>query len=93
MSHEFGNIDTWTRDKLEKVKNYLDAYLVALKNQNFRLEYIDAFAGSGTVTRQVSMPKESLFDSDQDVRLKDFIDGSARIALQTDPTFEKYTFI
>ena len=67
--------------------------MIALKNQNFRLEYIDAFAGSGYVTRKVAMSGETLFDSDETVYLRDFIDGSARIALQTVPPFSRYTFI
>lgn len=93
MSHEFGNIDLWTRDKLIKVRQYLDAYLVALKNKNFDLEYIDAFAGTGYVTRHAKVPCRLLFDEEQTVSLREFIDGSARLALQTDPSFNKYTFI
>lgn len=93
MSHEFGNIDSWTRDKLEKVEAYLAAYLLALKKQKFTLEYIDAFAGSGFVTRKIEIAPETLFDDDESIRLKDFIDGSARVALQTVPPFAKYTFI
>lgn len=40
---------TWTLEKLEILERYLDAYTTALKNQRFRLVYIDAFAGSGEV--------------------------------------------
>jgi len=93
MSHEFGNIDHWTKDKLAKVKDYLDSYLVALKNKSFRLEYIDAFAGTGYVTRKNQVRGDSLFEQDETVSLIDFIDGSARLALQTDPPFAQYTFI
>lgn len=93
MSHTFGNIDSWTKDKLEKIEAYLGAYLTALKNQNFALEYIDAFAGTGYVTRKVEMSAESLFDSEETIKLRDFIDGSARVALRTDPPFSKYRFI
>lgn len=93
MAHKFGNIDTWTSDKLEKVEAYLDAYLTALKNQNFKLEYIDAFAGTGFVTRKIPVKGETLFELDETVRLKDFIDGSARVALQTSPPFSVYRFI
>ena len=93
MSHDFGNIDAWTKDKLDKVRDYLDAYLIALKNQNFRLEYIDAFAGTGYVTRKFNVAPQTLFELEETVTLKDFIDGSARVALQTEPPFAKYTFI
>lgn len=93
MAHEFGNLDLWTKDKLVKVKEYLDAYLIAMKNQRFELEYIDAFAGTGYVTREVTVAPRLLFEETQLVSIKDFIDGSAKLALQTNPPFSKYTFI
>jgi len=39
----------WTVIKLEVVEKYLDFYFKAMKNQNFELCYIDAFAGEGEV--------------------------------------------
>lgn len=93
MLHEFGNINSWTADKLEKVKKYLDAYLVALKNQPFQLEYIDVFAGTGYVNRKIDVAPPTLFDSESVITLKEFIDGSARVALQTSPPFSQYRFI
>ena len=33
----------WTEDKLDILEGYLDSYTTALKNQPFRLVYIDAF--------------------------------------------------
>lgn len=44
---EFGS--GWTVVKLEAVENYLASYTTALKNSNFKLCYIDAFAGSGSI--------------------------------------------
>ncbi|MYB30737.1 MAG: three-Cys-motif partner protein TcmP [Cenarchaeum sp. SB0663_bin_5] len=44
---EFGG--TWTQDKLDMLESYLNAYTTALKNKNFRLIYIDGFAGTGSV--------------------------------------------
>lgn len=93
MAHEFGNISSWTKDKLDRVQEYLDRYMVAMKNQRFHLEYIDAFAGTGFVNHKFKVAPRSLFDSEETVSLKEFIDGSARIALQTDPSFSRYTFI
>lgn len=93
MAHEFGNIDSWTKEKLERVKEYLNRYLVALKNQDFRLEYIDAFAGTGYVTGKFTVPAQTLFDTEETISLKNFIDGSARVALQTSPPFSQYIFI
>lgn len=45
---EFGG--TWTRDKLDMLEHYLDAYTTVMKKQHFfRLIYIDGFAGTGGV--------------------------------------------
>ncbi len=44
---EFGNV--WTEAKLNAIERYLQFYTTALKNQNFRLCYLDAFAGSGSI--------------------------------------------
>ena len=40
----------WTVQKLDAVENYLKFYTTVLKNQSFKLCYIDAFSGSGNVT-------------------------------------------
>lgn len=40
---------TWTLLKLEILEKYLAFYTNALKNQDFKLCYIDAFAGSGDI--------------------------------------------
>jgi three-Cys-motif partner protein len=65
--HRFGG--PWTEIKLGVLERYLSAYATALKKQNFKLLYIDAFAGSG-----VYMP----------AGVQDAKAGSATIALQTD---------
>ncbi len=44
---EFGSV--WTEAKLQAIEKYLDFYTRALKSQRFKLCYIDAFAGSGTI--------------------------------------------
>lgn len=73
----------WTEDKLGILERYLDSYTTALKNQHFRLVYIDAFAGSGQV---------ELGQPDRDaVRL---IRGSAKIAAQVDnKPFDRLVFV
>ena len=38
----------WTEQKLDTVEKYLSFYTTALKNQHFKLCYIDAFSGSGS---------------------------------------------
>ena len=40
----------WTIEKLDILTGYLDAYLTALKNFHFKKIYIDAFAGTGSIT-------------------------------------------
>ncbi len=62
----------WTIEKLEVIKNYLDAYTTALKRQRFSLIYIDAFAGDGTVTLETP-----------DREFRRVVDGSARLALES----------
>ena len=37
----------WTRQKLDILERYLDAYTTVLKYRHFSLVYIDAFAGTG----------------------------------------------
>lgn len=84
----------WTEEKLDRVGRYLRAYVVALKNQPFALEYVDAFAGTGyremQASRDLSQPAlEDLVAEDA----SHFRDGSARIALAVDPPFQRYVFI
>ena len=49
----------WTQEKLDILHRYLDAYTTALKDQNFRLIYVDAFAGEGYYE-----PKSAAFNED-----------------------------
>lgn len=68
----------WTVEKLEIFTGYLDAYLIALKNMNFKKIYIDAFAGTGTITTR-----------DESKVLM----GSAKRALLAENKFDHYYFI
>jgi len=84
---------TWTDDKLRRVSAYLKAYNIALqfkpsRAKPFQRIYIDAFAGSGyRVTSASTEP--SLLDEDTQVLAK----GSARVALEVNPPFDRYIFI
>ena len=81
---EFGG--NWTIEKLNILEFYLDAYTTALKNQPFRLVYIDAFAGSGKIT--VSDGSNDRFDLDQ------FVSGSVERALGIqEKKFDQLIFI
>ena len=96
-AHEFGG--DWTSKKLEIIAQYLTSYSSALKKQRFLTMYVDAFAGTGY--RAKKKKRGSAVDDDtnlifpaiveQETQL--LLDGSARIALNTDPRFSKYVFI
>ena len=87
-SASFGG--TWTREKLDILRGYLDAYTTALKDQPFRLMYIDAFAGQGTWSPNSESPYAS---SDYD-DFRELHKGSPRIALEIeDRPFDSFTFI
>lgn len=84
----------WTQKKLAKVSSYLTAYTNALKNKPFTLIYIDAFAGTGYRTMEKSSSFGfGIFDDQVGDDIRAFHDGSAKIALQNDPRFDKYYFI
>ena len=68
----------WTIEKLDILTNYLDAYLTALKNMKFGKIYVDAFAGTGSITTR---------DGSRQVA------GSARLALMAQNHFDQYYFI
>lgn len=87
---------SWTEEKLTKVQKYLIAYLTALKKQEFTLNYIDAFAGSGyrenvnTGKRTDNLILSSeLAEQDADEYRK----GSVIKALELNPGFDQYLFI
>lgn len=92
QSQLFGG--SWTQEKLDKIRQYLVAYKTALKNQPFKLTYIDAFAGTGY--REVvdsGLTDGQLFTELAEPEPQGFLDGSVRIALRIDPPFDEYIFI
>ncbi|MBD3275677.1 MAG: three-Cys-motif partner protein TcmP [Candidatus Marinimicrobia bacterium] len=94
--HKFGG--SWTQDKLERLRKYLDAYM-KIFSANPRAKYldtmyIDAFAGTGFLQRGDDEDGlESLFMLSNDEDAQSFLKGSAQIALETKPPFSKYIFI
>ena len=74
----------WTIIKLGVLQDYINFYTTALKRQGFTLIYIDSFAGTGSMEGNSSGPE--LFEQQP-------LDGSAKIALSTIPSFDKYIFI
>lgn len=91
MAHLFGG--KWTQEKLQKVGHYLNSYATALKNQKFRLIYVDAFAGTGYVTLKEKDETQLLLPEFEEKDIKDFVFGSARNALEVVPPFDEYVFI
>lgn len=99
-AHQFGG--DWTTAKLAVLSGYLTSYTTALKDKPhpdrpFRKAFIDAFAGTGY--RDIRRDDEKgpthdlLFPDLADREPQSLLDGSARLALQTDPPFDKYIFI
>lgn len=79
-----------TRRKLDVVAKYLAAYVTVMKKRNFRLFYVDGFAGSGASTSKAESEKSqdpTLFPA------SDVLEGSPRRALTVDPPFDRYIFI
>lgn len=82
--HKFGG--SWTQRKLEIVRDYLGRYTTIMeKNTNaryFHRWYVDAFAGTG-----------SRIDSGADSETREYLKGSATIALEVEPSFHEFLFI
>jgi len=92
-AHRFGG--DWTTAKLEVLKGYLESYTTALKSTTLRKGYIDAFAGTGyrDACRNDSENLSLLFPDLAEDEPQGLLDGSASIALKTEPRFDKYIFI
>jgi three-Cys-motif partner protein len=94
--HAFGG--DWTTDKLGVLAEYLTAYTTALKDQPFKKGYIDAFAGTGyraaprDAGSEAVLPGQLFPDLAEDDS-QNLLDGSARLALKTEPRFDRYLFI
>lgn len=80
--NEFGG--EWTKEKLEILEKYLNAYTTALKKQSFQLVYVDAFAGSGIINLppQTGMPEGELLGEQHGQPRESSIKGSAKIAVE-----------
>lgn len=90
---QFGN--RWTEVKLEKIRKYLAAYVKIMKNRPWlKTAYIDAFAGTGYRTQKVTKISDApLFAEFSEKEASEFLDGSAKIALEVRPLFTRYIFI
>ncbi len=100
QGHRFGG--SWTDQKLGILGKYLHGYTQALRDKPsarnpFRKAFVDAFAGTGY--REIRRNDESashqshLFPDLAGQEPQTFLNGSARIALQVEPSFDRYIFI
>jgi len=94
--HEFGG--DWTTDKLERLRKYLCAYMTIFtrnpKAQYFTTNYVDAFAGTGyRVVSAKRGGKAPASSEAADPDAESFKKGSACIALEVEPSFDRFIFI
>ncbi|MER9330692.1 three-Cys-motif partner protein TcmP [Mesorhizobium sp. M0488] len=89
VTHVFGGPDT--PKKLRCLQEYLRAFAIALRDQEFACVYIDAFAGSGTRTEV--RPGLPLFGSEMAEPEEVTTQGSARIAIEIDPPMHSIVLI
>lgn len=91
-THKFGG--NWTEEKLKQVEKYLKAYATIMNKQNFRFAYIDAFAGTGYREEKNKTDDQIFLFRQNDIKeIETYSKGSARIALEIKPEFDKYIFI
>lgn len=93
MLNNFGG--NWTEAKLEVLGKYLSAYAKILKSVGYyKFAYIDAFAGTGYVRNKAQKnTAERLPFLELDDEAEEYIKGSAKVALECEPKFDKYIFI
>jgi three-Cys-motif partner protein len=87
--HRFGG--GHTDDKVARLRDYLQAFTNALKHQGFVLIYIDAFAGSGDRTDVI--PVLPLLDGDNAEPQTVTVPGSARLAIEVSPPFDRLVLV
>lgn len=90
-------VGPWAKEKLNALSEYLDYYTKVLKNQPWRLLYVDAFAGGGTAVirpaNRETADQARLLQELEDPEQQEFIQGSPRIALELVNPFDTYVFI
>ncbi len=92
--NQFGG--SWTQNKLQILRGYLESYTTALKKQNFTLTYVDAFAGTGYINpdSRDSRQAEPVWGDELDEEAKDMFKGSTRLALEVDDRpFDRFLFV
>ncbi len=94
-AHEFGG--DWTQEKLLRLRKYLSAYMTIFtanpKARTLTTTYMDAFAGTGYRNPRIKDTQTLWLDGLDDPEAEVFLRGSARIALELEPSFGNYLFI
>lgn len=88
-TQQFGNSDT--QRKLVLIEEYLTKYVTVLKNQTFRLIYVDVFAGTGAIFHKPEIDDQGFIVDEAEI-LEAFSWGSAIRALDVVPPFDSYFF-
>lgn len=88
--HEFGGISTDL--KLSMIAEYLASFTKALRHKFPQLYYIDAFAGTGERTVRLEAAQGDLYRDPSEATVERRR-GSALIAVETRPPFQKLFFI
>jgi three-Cys-motif partner protein len=88
--HEFGSVSTDL--KLELLEGYLKAFTRALRAKFNNLWYVDAYAGTGRRTVKILERDPDLLDEGVEAEIVQRR-GSAQIAIDTDPAFNRLVFI
>lgn len=93
VEHSFGG--PWTDIKLNCLRNYLNAYRTIFTSneraRHLRTWYVDAFAGTGS--RSKAAPDAPLFDIYQETEIREYHEGSTKIALGLARPFDRYFFV
>jgi three-Cys-motif partner protein len=93
VEHTFGG--DWTEVKLRCLEKYLTKYrTIFTTNPNaryFKTWYVDAFAGTGS--RSIEVSEWSLQQFADDPETNRYFDGSAKIALSLASPFDHYLFV
>lgn len=91
-------VGPWAEDKLSKLENYLNAYILILKNQSWceNIIYVDAFAAMGKAqlrkyNNEQDMP--DLWNYEKQEEETAYINGSPLRALNLKKCFTHYLFI
>lgn len=88
----------WTSEKLDRVRKYLVAYTTIFtrnpRARNLTTIYVDAFAGAGYRSAARKRLRDGLqFPELMEADAEAFLKGSARIALEAEPSFDRYLFV